>query len=160
MKTIDAEWEVALALGKFFLGFEVNRKTHPGDVGSHMSGVAVYHPDLPQKAHRAVYAGDVAFDIEGADQIVPQMMASRTIFHRYRPPSFETEEDFNARVPEGLALYHASKDGSIIPFLRKRLFGTPLPEFRPQIMPAPVPVLTVASGSVWQFQNGNLVIAA
>lgn len=110
-----------LNCGKPFLGYEVTRKTHPGDVGHHMSGVAVYPPNVPELANRAVQPGDTAFDIEGAEQIVPQMHPSRTIFHRYRPPEFETQEDFDSRVPETLAIYHASKTGSIIPFLAKRL---------------------------------------
>lgn len=121
LRDINDEYDQAVKLGKLFLGFEVNRKTHPGDVGSHMSGVAVYPYDVPIRAHTSISAGDVAFDVEGAEKIVPQMMPSRTIFHRYRPPSFTTQEDFEERVPRNLAIYHAVKDGSLFPFLAKRL---------------------------------------
>lgn len=121
LRDISEEYELCKRSGKLFLGYEVTRNTHPGDVGHHMSGVAVYPPNVPNLAHRAVAAGDTAFDIEGAEQIVPQMMPSKLIFHRYRPEGFTTQEDFEERVPKHYAIYHACKDGSIIPFLRSRL---------------------------------------
>lgn len=136
--------------GKPFMGYEVTRKTHPGDVGHHMSGVAVYPYNVPELANRSVQCGDTAFDIEAAEQIIPQMHPSRTIFHRYRPPEFETQEDFEQRVPESLALYHANKSGSIFPFLRKRLGITPLtaPIVREVQLAEPLPSKQIVAGSI------------
>lgn len=107
--------------GKPFMGFKVTRETHPGDVGEHMSGVAVYHPDTPGIACNGVLAGDTAFDIAGAIEFVDNMHVTQRIYHRYRPPTFSTHEDFDQRVAKHLAIYHACKDGSIFKFLRKRL---------------------------------------
>jgi hypothetical protein len=121
LRDISDEYELCIRSGKHFLGFEVKRDTHPGDVGHHMSGIGVYPFDVPQKAHTAISSGDTAFDIEGASKITPQMMGSKIIMHRYRPPSFTTQEDFEERIPKHLAIYHACKDGSIYPFLRNRL---------------------------------------
>lgn len=121
LRDISDEYDMALSKGKCFLGFEVKRDTHPGDVGHHMSGIGVYPFDVPQKAHTSISSGDTAFDIEGASKIVPQMHPSRIIMHRYRPPAFGSQADFEERVPAHLAIYHACKDGSIYPFLRNRL---------------------------------------
>lgn len=136
--------------GKPFMGYEVTRKTHPGDVGHHMSGVAVYPYNVPELANRSVQCGDTAFDIEAAEQIIPQMHPSRTIFHRYRPPEFETQEDFEQRVPESLALYHANKSGSIFPFLRKRLGMVQLlaPTVREVQLAEPLPSKQIVAGSI------------
>jgi len=121
LRDISDEYELCLSNGKHFLGFEVKRDTHPGDVGHHMSGIGVYPFDVPQKAHTSISSGDTAFDIEGAAKIVEQMMPSKIIMHRYRPPGFTSQADFEERVPRHLAIFHACKDGSIYPFLRSRL---------------------------------------
>lgn len=105
---------------KPFMGFGVNPFNHPG-VPPHLSGVAVYPQDTPQLAPKAVNPGSVAFDIAGVDQILPQAHHTQVIYHRYRAPGFTDQADFDTRVPNHLALYHACKDGSIYNFLKRRL---------------------------------------
>lgn len=106
---------------KPFMGFLVNHNTHPGDVGAHMSGVAIYPDFSAEVLKKSILHSPMAFDMAAADITVPNMHSTNLIFHRFRPPPFTTQEDFETRVPGHLALYHACKDGSVIPFLRKRL---------------------------------------
>lgn len=152
---LQREYEIC---GKPFMGYQVNPVNHPG-VPIHLSGVAVYPPTMPSIAPDAVYLAEVAFDIAGAQQILPNAHFTNLIYHRYRAPAFTSEEDFNARVPEGLAIYHADKTGSIIPFLRKRLGMV-------ANVPAPQPtgvvqeVGSIPASRVWEFRNGELQIAA
>jgi hypothetical protein len=115
---LDSEYHKA---GKPFMGFIVTRQSHPGDVGKHMSGVGVYPQNTPGILKKAILGTGMAFDVAGADTMVPLAHDTRTIFHRYRPPGFTTQEDFDERVKPEYALYHACKDGSILPFLRSRM---------------------------------------
>lgn len=125
--------------GKPFMGYEVNPVNHPG-VPRHLSGVAVYSPNTPNIAPDAVYLAEVAFDIAGAPQILGNAHFTNLIYHRYRAAAFTSEEDFNSRVDANLALYHADKSGSIIPFLRKRL----------GMVTATAPIIDTSSTTEWK----------
>lgn len=118
LELLDNEYVRA---NKPFMGFLVNHNTHPGDVGAHMSGVAIYPDYSAEILKKSILHSPMAFDMAAADITVPQMHPTNLIFHRFRPPPFTTQEDFETRVPGHLALYHACKDGSIMPFLRQRL---------------------------------------
>lgn len=118
LKVISDEYD---SCGKQFMGFLITRETHPGDVGKHMSGVGVYPENTPTILGRALHGTATAFDIAGSANMLPRMHPSNAIFHRYRPPGFTTQEDFDERVKPHHAIWHACKDGSIYPFLRARL---------------------------------------
>lgn len=105
--------------GKPIMGFLVTPQNHPG-VPQHLSGVAVYPENMAAQCPGAVRPADVAFDIAGVEQILPRASKTQVIYHKYRAPGFTSMEDFNARVPEHIAVWHACKDGSIYPFLSAR----------------------------------------
>lgn len=141
------------ALGaKPFMGYKVTPQNHPG-VPNHMSGVAVYHEQTPMLAPLASNAGEVAFDIAGVEETCRDDRTHFTpiLFHRYRAPGFTSEQDFNDRVPQHLAVYHANKDGSIYDFLRKRLGITsalPDPIVREVQLAEPLPSKQIVAGSI------------
>lgn len=163
---IDAEYQAAQ---KPFMGYLVNPATHPGKVATHMSGVGAYPENTPGFLQKSILGNSMAFDVMGAGVMVPNMKDTALIFHRYRPPGFETQEDFDARVSPQVAVWHSVKDGSIYPFLRNRLFGTtisaPPTTGVVQLAERPSPERNVegsnpSSRAVWEFRNGNLVLAA
>lgn len=106
--------------GKPFMGYRVTPQNHPG-VPDHLSGVAVYPENTPN-FRNLVFPSDVAFDIAGVEHTMAPNAAHYTqvIYHKYRADGFTSEEDFNARVPAHVAVWHACKDGSIYPFLSAR----------------------------------------
>lgn len=113
--------KVDYKLGKKpFMGHKVTPVNHPG-VPPHMSGVGVYSDITPMLNPKAISPSEVAFDIAGCDEFLRQAHFSPLIYHKYRPEGFTTQEDFDARVPKHVAIWHACKDGSIYPFLRNRL---------------------------------------
>lgn len=107
--------------GKNFMGYKVTPQNHPG-VPDHLSGVAIY-PEFTPNFRNLVFPSDVAFDIAGVDHTMAPNAAhcTQVIYHKYRADGFTSEEDFNARVPAHVAVWHACKDGSIYPYLKKRL---------------------------------------
>lgn len=122
MEQISAAY---MLCGKPFMGALVNDQTHPGSVGllPHMSGVAVYPKNTTSLAGKAVMPGPIAFDVAGADAIMPQASFTKLIQHLFRAPSFTTMQQVEARIDAEAVIYHANKDGSLIPFLRQKLKG-------------------------------------
>lgn len=111
--------------GKPFMGARVDAKTHPGSVPVplHMSGVAVYPQTTPRLAPTAVQHSVNAFDVMAAREMLPQAHFTNLIHHHYRAPAFATMQQVEARIPKEAVLFHANKDGSLIPFLRQKLKG-------------------------------------
>lgn len=152
--------------GKPFMGFIVTRQSHPGDVGKHMSGVGVYAQNTPGILKKATLGTGMAFDVAAADVMVPLAHDTRLIFHRYRPPGFTTQEDFEERVKPEYAIYHACKDGSIIPFLKTRLGMTgldkrlELKQAENRMLESSMLLSQQSHSVLWEFRNGQLVKAA
>lgn len=141
---IDKEYHSAK---KPFMGFNVNESTHPGVRGQHMSGVAVYPANSPAYFRKTILASNVAFDIAIASSVMEYMHDTKLIFHRYRPPTFADQEDFEGRVTKDLAIYHSCKDGSIYPFLRYRLGLSPSNPVREVQLAEPLPSKQIVAGS-------------
>ena len=161
---LDKEYH---ARQKPFMGFLVSRETHPGVTAQHMSGVAVYPANSPAYFRKTILASNTAFDIATASSVLEHMHNTSLIFHRYRPPTFADQEDFEGRVSKDLAIYHACKDGSIYPFLRNRLDLSAPQRVGEVQLDEPLPSKQTVAGSipvthspVWEFKNGSLQIAA
>lgn len=148
---IEREYQLG---NKAFMGYKVTPQNHPG-VPNHMSGVAVYHEETAMRCPLASNAGEVAFDIAGVEETCRDDRTHFTpiLFHRYRAPGFTSEQDFNDRVPEYLAVYHANKDGSIYTFLRKRLGMAPVREVQ---LAEPLPSKQIVAGSI-PVTHSNLI---
>lgn len=118
-------------MGAFVRGVDANGQPVP----DHMSGVGVYHKDttgLPKK----MWCTHVPFDLVEPKEVNPFAHWTKRIIHSFRAPPFMSMADLDERAPKGTVLYHSCKDGSIIPFLRERIFGVTLtadgPPERPQ----------------------------
>jgi hypothetical protein len=122
MEQLCAEY---VSCKKSFMGDRVDESTHPGKIGLtlHMSGVAIYPQKVPALAPEAIRPSDVAFDMQGASQIVPQCHFSELIDHRFRAESFHSQADVERRIDKRVVLFHASKDGSLIERIREKISG-------------------------------------
>ena len=114
---LDEEYQKC---GKPFMGAYV-----PGGDGypEHMSGVAIWPQQTFSIASDAMRAEKGAFDVVGASQIVPQAHFTSSIVHKFRHKGFSSREDMEELVKPDTLVFHANKDGSLIPLLRERLSG-------------------------------------
>jgi hypothetical protein len=148
--------------GKPFMGFLVSRETHPGVTAQHMSGVAIYPANSPAYFRKSILSSPTAFDIATAESVLPHLANTNLIFHRYRPPTFDSQKDFDERVTREVALWHACKDGSIFSFLRKRLGMVREDQSEDHLPSKQVAAgsTPVAHSNVWEFRNGQLQLVA
>lgn len=124
----EAEYQKAVEAGKFFVGDFVHLP-EPG-FKDHMSGVAVYPPNMTHHAGDATISLDIAWDVQAARQILPKMFQSELILHRWKHPPFTSWEEVEQRifaVRPKCALFHADKQGSLIPLLRYYKNNLPAP---------------------------------
>lgn len=127
--SIEAEY---IACGKPFMGAFQDCKDIP-----HMSGNAVYPPDWREKAPSLALLPfprpEQGWDSMCAHDIVPQMHVAKTIQQEWICPPF-TEENVNRIVWPTTALFHRTKDGTLIDVLARRAGYEP-PELGPQLQP-------------------------
>lgn len=93
----------------------------PRAADKHMSGVAFYPAATPAIMTEAMQSLAVAFDVADAPRVLEMAHITTRIIDKFRAPPFTSMEDFDARVPKGATLFHACKDGSILPYVRQRL---------------------------------------
>lgn len=115
---LDGLWAEYQAAGKPFMGDFVSAATAGINIVDHMSGNAIWPADLFTHAGLTLIA-DVAFDVAGASQIVPQMHKTKLIQHQWKAPPFESWQQVEERIRPEAVVYHASKDGSLIRLLRE-----------------------------------------
>jgi hypothetical protein len=108
---LEAEYKRS---GKPFMG----DKVQVGNIPVHMSGVGIYPNPLHQYAGEAYRAHDVAWDMAGAGQIVPQAHFTELIEHAWKHPSFKSHAELATQIAKPTILFHSSKDGSLIDLLR------------------------------------------
>lgn len=148
----------------------------------HLSGVAVYPYNVPELFPKMVHNIDGAFDTSDAKRVLSEAHITPLIMDRWRSPEFKTIDDFNKIRPEAV-LFHASKDGSLIPFLRAKLGikggdATLQPQQNSSVAEDAVKstlqnrhaIAVVSNGAaksdpssapvVWEFRGGHLVHAA
>jgi len=105
--------------------FLAGRKPFMGDrvevdnVPLHMSGIGFYPNPLHQYAGAAYLASDIAWDMAGSNQIVPQAHFTHLIEHAWKHPSFTDVSELKTQIRPEAVLFHASKDGSLIKILRE-----------------------------------------
>jgi len=121
---LDVLWNEYITARKPFLGDYVDVKIPGKNIPIHCSGVAIYPGRMTKYAGHALIAGDVAFDIVAAGQILPQLHTSKHLLHAWKHPAFtswdEVEKQIFAFKPE-CVLFHADKSGSLYPLLRARM---------------------------------------
>lgn len=120
---LEAEYRRA---GRKYMGNIVRVDTIP----EHMTGNGVYAQDTAHVAinlmlpRYAVIEGkqlEVAFDVAGAPDILPNAHITNLIIHRFRHPPLSRAE-FHS-LDSNAVLYHSDKTGSTIPFIREKLSG-------------------------------------
>lgn len=145
LDAIEAEYKQA---GKPFSGDFVH--LNEPEFRNHMSGVAVYSGRMSHHAGEALMAHEVAWDVVGASQIIPQMHKSKLILHRWKHPTFENWQQVEERIfavkPEAV-LFHASKDGSLLHLLRQNVSGR-LTAVQPLAVKAR-PIAETAQNLIW-----------
>jgi hypothetical protein len=129
---IDAEYKIALAAGKSFMGHKVfsNKKGLPRES---LAGCAVYPADCAPLLAR-LGRNDIAFDIAIAPYVMERAHITPLIWQFWGqkdlPPTFlaETKRGASknsltlAAIPEKCALFHRCKDQSLELLLRAKLF--------------------------------------
>jgi len=115
---LDAIEEEYNKFKKPFMGARVIVENIP----EHMSGIGVYPPDMSAKAHFAVLATEVAWDVQGAPQIIPQAHWTNLIVHNWKHDRFNSMSEVDNLLGQhpGMVLFHADKAASLIPFLREK----------------------------------------
>ena len=121
----EGGWDVVLfeeykMAGRPFMGAHV-----PGGDGypEHMSGVAIWPQNTPEIAGDAMRCERGAFDVVGASQIVPQAHFTTSIVHKFWHPGFKNQAEVDEWIKPDTLIFHANKDGSLLPFLRERITG-------------------------------------
>ena len=78
----------------------------------HMSGIAVYHPDMPRLAPSIFNNERAAWDIASANQVTRQMARTSLIQHDWIPTKQWRRDNVDLTcVKEGAVIYHPDKKG-------------------------------------------------
>lgn len=121
---IDSLEQEYLLAGKPFMGARVLIPNVP----EHLTGNSLMPENVPELAPSLIMRTnwitegkeyELAFDIAGAKEVLPQSHFSVLIQHKFRHPGFKTREEFEATIDPRAVVFHSCKDGSIYPFLRK-----------------------------------------
>jgi hypothetical protein len=131
---IETEYE---ACGKPFMGALVPRSA--AGTPQHMSGNAVYPADVATRCTSIMLARHWAWDVAGAEQVVPMMHETKLIQHSFRHPGFTSQDQFVTDVSPEARVFHSCKDGSIIPFLRGERASIPMVKQRYERVDSPIP---------------------
>lgn len=103
---------------------------HVPNVPDHMSGIAVYPGIVVNYAGNTLITQAVAWDVAGADQILPNMATTKLIQHKWKHPPLENQSQVDnllGQLGEDCVLFHADKSGSLIRLLRERRAAAALP---------------------------------
>jgi hypothetical protein len=120
--------------GQPFMGQMVIVPREFPDPRDHMSGVAVYPPDVCIRARGVLNCSSVAWDVAGAKEILHQMHDTKLIQHSWKAESFLDAASL-ARIRPEAVIFHQNKDGSLIDRLRGIKPDTDV--FKPILPPAP-----------------------
>jgi hypothetical protein len=66
---------------------------------------------------------ELAFDIAGAQEVVPKSHFTTLIQHKFRYEGFKSRTQFDAVIDKNAVVFHSCKDGSIYQYLRQNLSG-------------------------------------
>lgn len=103
---------------------------HVPNVPDHMSGIAVYPGIVVNYAGNTLITQTVAWDVAGADQILPNMATTKLIQHKWKHPPLENQSQVDnllGQLGDDCVLFHADKSGSLIRLLRERRAADTLP---------------------------------
>lgn len=122
---IEGEYKQA---GKRYMGANVNVEGIP----QHLSGISVYpgycghtaiNLMLPRHANIGGKNLEIAFDVAGAPDILPNAHFTRLIQHRFRAAPITSQDEFERIVDKEAVIYHSDKTGSTINLVRNKVFG-------------------------------------
>lgn len=133
---LDALAAEYVRCGRKFMGDRVQVENIP----LHMSGVGVYPLPLHQFSGEAYRAHDIAWDMAGREQIVPQAYFTKLIEHAWKHPRFTSIDELRTQIRPEAVLFHSSKDGSLIDLLRVSRGGKSLVDEPLVVSGSPAPV--------------------
>jgi hypothetical protein len=127
---LEAEYKVGLSKGKPFTGARVLLESVP----EHLTGNSVYPWNVPEEAPTIVMrtnwtprdqerSFELAFDIAGAQEVIPKSHFTNLIQHKFRYEGFKSRTQFDAVIDKSAVVFHSCKDGSIYQYLRQNLSG-------------------------------------
>ena len=100
------------AKGRPFMGDYVGIAGIVPNGVDHMSGIAVYHPDMPRLAPSIFNNERAAWDIASANQVTRQMAKTNLIQHDWVPTKKWRRDHVDLTcVKEGAVIYHPDKKG-------------------------------------------------
>lgn len=138
LDAIEAEYKTA---GKPFMGARVE----VNEVPLHMSGNGVYPADMFQHGGNALIAGDIAWDVAAASQIVPQAHFTKLILHNWKHEPFANQSEVDNLLSNNseAQLFHSDKTPSLIERLRERKNNLPVP-----VQAEPTETVEIANGTI------------
>lgn len=121
LEKIEAEYQKS---AKPFMGFLVDVcQVNGQQIPLHMSGVAVYPGEVAAHSIQAMRCTGLAFDMAGAEEILPKFHNTRLLFHKYQCPSIDSWERFDSIIPKEAVLMHQQKSPDIIELMKRRRVG-------------------------------------
>ena len=147
LDALEAEYVRA---GKPFMGMLVDVVTVQGQaIPTHLSGVSVYPGNVPGHSVNIMRCGGIAFDMAGAEEVLPKAHFTKLLAHKYQCPSITRDEEFEAWVPRDSVLFHQQKTPQIIEYLKAK---------RSEVYKQVVTELVQERIGVWEFSQGRLVL--
>lgn len=98
----------------------------PSNGVKRLSGIAMYPPSVCECGNSALIAHRIPWDVAGATDFLKHGYATKQIYHVLRTskdaPTFPTLNELRL-IPEGTAIFHPCKDGSLIDRLNEKEGG-------------------------------------
>lgn len=118
---LETEYLEQVSLGKAYLGgFAPAPVPHlNGNLVAPQNAALLATLMLPMRSDDKTR--DIAFDVAGAREILPQAHCTNLIQHLWRGPSFTSQEDFDTRIRPDAVFYHQCRDGSLYKYLNNSL---------------------------------------
>lgn len=112
-------------MNKPFMGMLVDVTQSNGmPIPQHMSGVGIYPGHVAMHSIQAMTCTGLAFDMAGAEEVMPKAHFTNLIHHKYQCPSIDSDERYDSIVDKRAVLFHQQKDNQIIEYLKRRRSGS------------------------------------
>lgn len=129
---LDTLAEEYQRMNRPFMGMLVDVTQSNGmPIPQHMSGVGIYPGHVAMHSIQAMTCTGLAFDMAGAEEVMPKAHFTNLVHHVYQAPSIDSDERFNSMVRKDAVLFHQQKDGALIEYLKRK--REPHPNIDPSV---------------------------